>query len=122
MPAIITPDNRERNSEILRHYARGLTFSQIAYVMNISRNAVAGVVNRAGAGNRGGTKLPFDDLTGRIFGHWRVLCSMGRSGSNHLYLCQCSCGKRKHVIAGNLRHGFSKSCGCVSRMTKRAAA
>ncbi len=30
-----------------------------------------------------------------------------------LYLCKCDCGKSKVVRAGDLRSGYTKSCGCV---------
>lgn len=111
---IVTPENRERNSQILQHYSRGLSYDAIAARMGISRNAVSGVVNRAGVKNRGGRKLPLEDLTGRIFGHWRVIRreKITYYDSRHTYLCQCSCGTQRYICGSNLRRSRSKSCGC----------
>jgi hypothetical protein len=54
------------------------------------------------------------DLTGKTFGNWTVLSFDNTTfGTKHgRYICQCSCGTVKSVIAYSLLNGKSKSCGC----------
>jgi hypothetical protein len=57
--------------------------------------------------------MPFNDLTGRIFGRLRVL------ELHHIdwhrasyYWCECECGVVKVVQRSNLISGGTVSCGC----------
>lgn len=54
------------------------------------------------------------DLTGRAFGEWVVLTeAKKRTTDNYVrYVCRCSCGNTREVIARSLTSGRSKSCGC----------
>ena len=57
-----------------------------------------------------------DDLTGRVFGKWRVLSrgprgTYGRSRWN----CKCECGTESLLYATNLKVDTT-SCGCKSRL------
>ena len=56
------------------------------------------------------------DLTGQVFGKWRVLRCLGkvRGGRKFYHLCQCECGTQRAVGTNSLRYGDSKSCGCQS--------
>ena len=64
------------------------------------------------------------DLAGQRFGNWtvierttdRIYFDEQRSGGKPeaMWLCQCECGTVKAVSGANLRHGKTKSCGCVS--------
>jgi hypothetical protein len=58
-----------------------------------------------------------EDLTGRKFGEWTVLYYVGPTPSRqHLWKCECSCGNKVMVQAGNLRSGRSKRCkSCGAR-------
>ena len=60
------------------------------------------------------TKL--GDLTGQKLGRWLVLeyreC-FNKPPSHHRWLCQCDCGTVREVQDHTLRHGISKSCGCI---------
>lgn len=62
------------------------------------------------------------DLTGRVFGRWRVesrsarRCSRNRSA---LWTCRCECGTVKAVSSESLRQGLSRSCGCLVSDTNR---
>lgn len=60
------------------------------------------------------------DLTGTKYG---MLTVIGR-GEDYIYpngrriprwLCQCECGGTTLAQSGNLRHGKTKSCGCLQR-------
>ena len=53
------------------------------------------------------------DLTGQMFGYWRVLKFKG----NRMWECECTaCGTVRDVAYSNLVNGLSKSCGCVNRV------
>lgn len=56
-----------------------------------------------------------EDLSGRKFGKLIVLYFSHRKGSNYYWNCRCECGNEKPVIAGKLRSGETKSCGCLKR-------
>jgi len=63
------------------------------------------------------------DLTGQRFSRWTVLAihpkrmRYGRRGQAVavLWQCRCACGTERLVFGSNLRAGYSKSCGCLSR-------
>ncbi len=48
------------------------------------------------------------DLTGQRFSRWLVIC---RVEGRFLWLCRCDCGTERAVQGGQLRNGYSKSCG-----------
>lgn len=57
----------------------------------------------------------FRDLSGRRFGKLLVIKPhRRRSPGRYTYLCLCDCGKEKEVFSGDLRAGYTKSCGCLS--------
>lgn len=54
------------------------------------------------------------DITGKRFGRLIVL---KRSGSRHGeagWLCQCDCGNEKIIPGYTLKHGKTRSCGCLA--------
>jgi len=54
------------------------------------------------------------DLTGKTFGELKALKENGRGNNrSFLWLCKCSCGNFKTVNGIYLRHGNTKSCGCL---------
>lgn len=53
------------------------------------------------------------DLTGMLFGRFRVLSEADRSKSGHvMWACVCQCGTVKTVSGAALRSGNTQSCGC----------
>lgn len=66
-----------------------------------------------------------EDLTGKVFGYWRVLHIHHRSCATETnkrtsvaWWCLCTnCGVEKAVLARSLRGGVSVSCGC-SRLSR----
>jgi len=67
----------------------------------------------------GGKK--YHDLSGQVFGSLTVLTMLPRQpvvpdGKRvpTKWMCQCTCGKVKQVMASNLTGGKSRSCGCVN--------
>lgn len=49
-----------------------------------------------------------------IFGRWTVMKAYSSIKNKHGYsLCKCTCGTEKEVLNYNLKHGISKSCGCL---------
>ena len=56
----------------------------------------------------------FKDRTGDIHGRLTVVSHAGRDHRNkHLWLCKCTCGSDKVVVADNLSSKKSNSCGCL---------
>jgi hypothetical protein len=54
------------------------------------------------------------DLTGQRFGKLVVLERDGSDNFNKpTWLCQCDCGSIKVIKGLNLRHGDTRSCGCL---------
>lgn len=51
------------------------------------------------------------DITNQRFGRWVALCHLGGG----LWACRCDCGTRLSVKGGDLYHGRSKSCGCLTQ-------
>jgi hypothetical protein len=58
--------------------------------------------------------MQFVDLIGHRFGRLTVaaLKLKATSRTPTIYICDCDCGARIDVRAGNLKNGHSKSCGC----------
>lgn len=64
-----------------------------------------------------------EDLTGKKFGRWTVL---GRAEDRYdkngyvikYWNCICDCGIEKEVLEKSLKHGHSKSCGCIKKELK----
>lgn len=59
------------------------------------------------------------DLTGQRFGRLTVIEKTVpyKSNGTHAtrWLCQCDCGRKTAVTGGNLKRGYTKSCGCLRR-------
>lgn len=63
----------------------------------------------------------FQDLTGSTFGQLMVVRFDGVDAHQKAqWLCRCTCGATKRVLANNLRRGLTASCGCLHRMQLRA--
>jgi len=65
-------------------------------------------------------KIPKDprfcDITGFVFGKWKVIKYAGKTDSGyHKWSCKCSCGTTKTIGCLGLKNGSSKSCGCARR-------
>jgi hypothetical protein len=59
------------------------------------------------------------DLAGKQFDRLTVIGFGGLDKHcNSLWTCQCICGKLTTVIAGNLKCGRSRSCGCLNSETR----
>lgn len=60
------------------------------------------------------------NLAGQRFGHWLVVerTENYRDGSAQ-WLCRCDCGNERIVLAGHLRKGTTKSCGCEKSESTR---
>lgn len=60
------------------------------------------------------TKPPI--VPGQKIGRWTVLDSFTFSARKEKkWLCRCECGTERYVLERSLRHGGSKSCGCLQR-------
>jgi hypothetical protein len=57
--------------------------------------------------------LQMIDLTGSCFGRWTVTGYAHGNAANRYWHCRCECGNTGVIQAGSLKHGTSKSCGCL---------
>jgi hypothetical protein len=55
------------------------------------------------------------DMRDQMFGRLLPLSRAANQGRGTRWLCRCSCGREKVVLASNLRRGLVVSCGCYSR-------
>jgi hypothetical protein len=66
----------------------------------------------------GGRKLV--DLAGMKFGRWTVLALHPKRCAKAVrWHCVCDCGSERLVTGPHLRHGQSRSCGCLRRETTK---
>jgi hypothetical protein len=61
--------------------------------------------------------MKINDISGKVFGRLVVISdSMKRAKSGDvIWSCLCSCGNKTDVIATNLKHKKTKSCGCLAK-------
>lgn len=53
------------------------------------------------------------DMIGKVYGKLVVLKQVSTKKSQPHYLCKCDCGNEKIIAGASLRHGHTKSCGCI---------
>lgn len=58
------------------------------------------------------------DLTGQRFGKLTAERYVPNTKKGSYWLCRCDCGNTVIVLAGNLKRGNTKSCGCLSNKGK----
>ena len=54
-----------------------------------------------------------DAMLGRRFGSWYVMRRVQSTSENIYYQCKCDCGSTSAIRGTLLRHGRTKSCGCL---------
>ena len=63
-----------------------------------------------------GRAARYTDITGQRFGMLTAGSLVGRNKNGQtLWLCRCDCGGEVVTTYGQLRAGYRKSCGCLSR-------
>lgn len=65
---------------------------------------------------------PLFDLTGKRFGRLTVIGRVESPSTVVRWLCQCDCGNQTTVYGGNLRRGYTQSCGCYRHECERSRA
>jgi len=55
----------------------------------------------------------FIDETGHRYGKLVVIEQAGSDKHGAKWLCRCDCGKETTILGYSLRHGSTKSCGCL---------
>ncbi len=55
------------------------------------------------------------DITYQTFGMLTAIKRVGARNGEVMWLCICNCGKEAVVKSRNLRHGLTKSCGCLKK-------
>lgn len=56
--------------------------------------------------------MRLDDLSGRQYGKFDVICRVENIAGKTHWMCQCKCGKIKSVRGTHLKTGRVVSCGC----------
>jgi hypothetical protein len=56
------------------------------------------------------------DMRGERFGRLVVIESVANNGKHAMWKCKCDCENEVLVTGTNLRKGFTKSCGCLTRL------
>jgi len=56
----------------------------------------------------------FQDLTGQRFSRLLVLSLASGADEPTAWRCRCDCGAEKSVLAGHLKSGATRSCGCLN--------
>lgn len=101
--------------KIKRLYNKGLSILNISYELNRDKSTIRKYIKDMGL-----TKEPkIVDLTGERYGKLVVLELDHVEKSKRYWKCQCECGNTTVVREGNLRHGITKSCGCLKKETKK---
>lgn len=67
----------------------------------------------------GCTKKQIDDLSGKIFGHLKVLRLAKKEGKRTFYECLCDCGETIIVNRDSLVRGATISCGHIQKMRSK---
>jgi hypothetical protein len=60
------------------------------------------------------------DLTGSTFGRLYVITRGIKRGAKTVWVCQCTCGKRREIATYLLTSGQTRSCGCLKSETTTA--
>lgn len=101
--------------KIKRLYSKGYSILDISNELNRSDWTIRKYIKDTKL-----TKEPKTvDLTGKIYGKLVVLELDHVEKSKRYWKCQCECGNTTVVREGNLRHGITKSCGCLKKETKK---
>ena len=63
----------------------------------------------------------FEDLRGQRFGRLVGVAYVETNNYGHArFLFQCDCGEERVLCAQSVKHGFSRSCGCLRRDSNHA--
>ncbi|AFL99510.1 AP2 domain-containing protein [Desulfitobacterium dehalogenans ATCC 51507] len=57
----------------------------------------------------------FINLSGQKFGRLTAIERAENRGTKTMWLCECDCGNRKIIAAGDLGSGRTNSCGCLRK-------
>lgn len=56
------------------------------------------------------------DITGTVSGKLKAISFSHKQGRNAMWLCECECGNKEHVVRGSkITNGDVTACGCVAR-------
>ena len=66
------------------------------------------------------TNVRFQNLTGQRFGRLVITEYAGRNGTATQWKCTCDCGNTIVALAGNIKKGDTRSCGCLRREVSAA--
>ena len=104
----------EEDTFIIENYGK-IPADKIAKELNRSKSSV---YTRARALKLTKKTPRVGNLSGKTFGMLKVLKPLETTRNGHKrYLCECSCGCEKQVLATHLVSGKIRSCGCLNKKT-----
>ena len=62
----------------------------------------------------------FIDLTGEKYNKLTVLKRVKNQKKSTMWLCECDCGNKVIVSAGNLKNNHTTSCGCYAKQNSKS--
>lgn len=80
----------------------------------LSSNLKSGSVKSCGC-----IRNQIDDLSGKTFGHLKVICLSRNDGRRTFYECKCDCGKIIIVNRDSLTSGATISCGHIQKIRSK---
>lgn len=78
-----------------------------------SDNLKRGYTPSCGCITKENRRKELNDLTGKQFGHLKVIKYIGTINGNSKYWVRCDCGKEYEIYSSNLIQGCTTSCGCT---------
>lgn len=61
------------------------------------------------------------DLSGQRFGKLVAVRDIGKTSRGRVWMCVCDCGQETEAVAGSLKSGHKKSCGCLHAESAKIA-
>lgn len=104
------PITEDEKCKIKELYEKGYSILRIANEIGRSDGAVKKYVQEMKL-----VKPPRPSLVGEKFARLTVLELDYVKSRRRYWKCQCECGSIVTVSEGNLKHGITKSCGCIKK-------
>lgn len=106
------PELKDRTWLYAQYIASERPITEIARQLGCGTSTVQRALKRHGIAARSRSNV----FTGERYGRLLVIEERGINNlGKRTFLCRCDCGMELVVVAGSLRSGNTKSCGCLSR-------
>ena len=111
---------KEFTGKIKNHSAVWLCQCDCGKTTEVKANALSsGAIQSCGCLR---SEVRIHDLTGQRYGKLVAVEKTGKKQNNsQVWLCECDCGNKVEVSAGNLTSGKTNSCGCLLDESRKKA-